>query len=85
VIGVPDLKWGETVCALVVLRTGEPVPTAAELIEFSKHQIASYKKPRHVVFIESLPKLVTGKVDKKLLREQYAGQEASQPQPEKQD
>jgi len=87
VIGVPDLKWGETVCALVVLRTGEPVPTAAELIEFSKHQIASYKKPRHVVFIESLPKLVTGKVDKKLLREQYAGQDFSQPQlqPEKQD
>jgi acyl-CoA synthetase (AMP-forming)/AMP-acid ligase II len=87
VIGVPDLKWGETVCALVVLRTGQPVPTAAELIEFSKHQIASYKKPKQVVFIERLPKLVTGKVDKKLLREQYAGQEASQPQPqpEKQD
>jgi hypothetical protein len=79
VIGVPDLKWGETVCALVVLRTGQPVPTAAELIEFSKYQIASYKKPKQVVFIERLPKLVTGKVDKKLLREQYAGQDFSQP------
>jgi acyl-CoA synthetase (AMP-forming)/AMP-acid ligase II len=71
VIGVPDAKWGENVCALVVLRAGIAVPTEQELIEFSRSQIASYKKPKHIVVLDALPKLVTGKVDKKLLRAQH--------------
>jgi acyl-CoA synthetase (AMP-forming)/AMP-acid ligase II len=70
VIGTPDPKWGENVCALVVLRAGAAVPSEQALIDFSKTLIASYKKPKRVVVLDALPKLVTGKVDKKLLRQQ---------------
>ncbi len=73
VVGTPDARWGESVCAVVVLRSGQPAPTEAELIDHARTQIASYKKPRHVVFVDALPKLVTGKIDKKLLRQQLPG------------
>ncbi len=71
VIGVPDAKWGENVCALVVLRASEEVPTEQAMIDFSKTLIASYKKPKRVTVLAALPKLVTGKVDKKLLRQEH--------------
>lgn len=66
VIGIPDDKWGESVCAYVV--PGSPPPTEIELIEHCRAKIASYKKPRRVVFMSELPKLASGKVDKKMLR-----------------
>src|SRR5690606_34997981 len=71
VIGVPDSKWGESVCAIVVLKPGVRV-SDSELIEFSKSQIASYKKPRKIVFVPELPKLVTGKINKLELRKLHA-------------
>ncbi|MDB5885597.1 MAG: putative fatty-acid--CoA ligase [Polaromonas sp.] len=72
VIGLPDPKWGENVCALIVLRPGTAEPGEQEVIDFTKTQIASYKKPKRVIVLATLPKLVTGKIDKKLLRQQHA-------------
>jgi acyl-CoA synthetase (AMP-forming)/AMP-acid ligase II len=71
VIGIPDEKWGESVCALVVLKAGRSA-TEAEIIEYSRTLIASYKKPKRVVFIDELPKLVTGKINKIELRQRFA-------------
>ena len=70
VIGVPDAKWGEAVMAIVVLKHGRN-PTADELIDHCRQMIASYKKPRHVVFADEIVKLPSGKVDKVRLRALY--------------
>lgn len=73
VIGLPDDFYGEIVAAAVVLRHGESL-SEDELIQFCKNQIASYKKPRKVFFVDSLPKSALGKVKKNLLREQLSAQ-----------
>lgn len=70
VIAVPDEKYGETVCAVVVLEAGAEL-SAEELIAHCREQLASYKKPRHVVFARELPRSHTGKVEKAALRESY--------------
>lgn len=70
VIGVPHERWGETVKAIVVLRTGSAA-TQAELIAFSKDRLASYKCPTSVDFIDVLPRNPSGKVLKKDLREPF--------------
>jgi acyl-CoA synthetase (AMP-forming)/AMP-acid ligase II len=72
VIGMPDLKWGENVCAVITVRAGAQAPSELEIIEFTRTQIASYKKPKRVVVVETLPKMVTGKIDKKQLRQDWA-------------
>lgn len=71
VIGVPDDVWGENVVAIIAPRAGEQV-TAAELIEFTRTRIASYKKPKAVGFVDELPKNASGKVLKRTLREMLA-------------
>lgn len=71
VIGVPDPKWGENVCAVVVLKPGQTV-TTEELIDHSRPLIASYKKPKQVIVVDALPKLVTAKINKAELRSLYA-------------
>lgn len=68
VFGVPDAKYGEEVCAWVVLRAGETLDAEA-LREFCRGQIAHYKVPRYVRFVEALPMTVTGKVQKFVMRE----------------
>ncbi len=74
VIGVPHPKWGETVKACIVLKAGAKA-TDDELIAHCKSLIASYKKPTSVDFMEALPRLFNGKIDKKALRAPYwAGQ-----------
>jgi acyl-CoA synthetase (AMP-forming)/AMP-acid ligase II len=71
VLGAPDPRWGEKVVAVVVAREGHAV-TGADLVAFCREEIASYKKPKHVVFIEVLPKNASGKVLKRELRDQIA-------------
>jgi acyl-CoA synthetase (AMP-forming)/AMP-acid ligase II len=74
VFGVPDEKWGEAVCAAIVLRAGA-VATEAEIVEHCRPLLAGYKKPRRVEFHEQLPKGATGKTLKRALRDpHWAGQ-----------
>ena len=73
VIGVPDAKWGEAVMAVVVLRPGVAA-TEAGIVDHCRSLIASYKKPRHVVFTDEIVKLPSGKIDKVRLRKLYATQ-----------
>ncbi len=75
VIGVPDPRWGESVKAYVVRAAGADV-TEEALIAHCRTMIASYKKPRSVEFIEALPRMFHGKIDKKALRApHWAGQQ----------
>ncbi|MBE9502356.1 MAG: AMP-binding protein, partial [Chloroflexi bacterium] len=70
VIGVPDPEWGQQPRAIVVLKEGEAA-TADELIEYCRERMSSFKRPRSVVFVDELPRTSTGKVLKRVLREQY--------------
>ncbi|MDT3669462.1 MAG: long-chain-fatty-acid--CoA ligase [Aromatoleum sp.] len=67
VIGLPDEAWGEAVSAAVVLRPGMSA-SADELIAHCKASLAGYKKPRHVAFLDELPKNPSGKILKRELR-----------------
>jgi long-chain acyl-CoA synthetase len=69
VVGVPDEVFGEAVAAFVELRPGASLD-AAGLIEHCRERIAGYKKPKHVFFVETLPRNALGKVLKVPLREQ---------------
>ena len=69
VVGRPDLKWGETVCAAVVLRAGESLDEAG-LIDWARDKLAGYKRPRSVVFLkpDEMPRNATGKILHRELR-----------------
>jgi fatty-acyl-CoA synthase len=67
VVAKPDEKWGETPCAFIELKPGE-MATADDLVAWCKKNLAGYKVPRHVVFVE-LPKTSTGKIQKFKLRD----------------
>jgi fatty-acyl-CoA synthase len=69
VVGVPDPRFGEAVCACVRLREGTSA-TEEEIREFCRDQIAHYKVPRYVRFVDSFPLTISGKVQKYLMREQ---------------
>jgi long-chain acyl-CoA synthetase len=68
VVGVPDEYRGETVKAFVSLKPGAAV-TEEELIGFCKQQMAAYKYPRSIDFVEDLPKTTTGKILRRELRD----------------
>jgi len=68
VVGAPHEKWVEAVTAFVVLRSGSAV-SEAELIEFTRERLASYKVPKSVRFIEQIPKSAVGKVLRRALRD----------------
>ncbi len=68
VVGVPDDKFGEEVLACVKLRAGASADAGA-IIDFCRGQIAHYKVPRYVLFVDAFPMTVSGKVQKYLLRE----------------
>lgn len=63
VVGVPDAEFGEAVCACVMLRKGEVAPKD-EILAFALQRLASYKKPRHMFFMDAFPIRNTTKVDK---------------------
>jgi fatty-acyl-CoA synthase len=67
VFGVPDSRFGEELCAWVRLRSGAAL-TEDDVRSFCKDQIAHYKVPRYVRFVEEFPMTVTGKVQKYLMR-----------------
>jgi acyl-CoA synthetase (AMP-forming)/AMP-acid ligase II len=71
VVGIPDERWGEAVCAIVVPNEGATIDVE-ELREHVSARIARYKAPRSVVVVGELPVLPTGKIDKKALRQRYA-------------
>ena len=69
VIGVPDQKYGEELCAWVKLREGEAI-SEDEVRDFCKGQIAHYKVPRYIRFVTDFPMTITGKIQKFAMREQ---------------
>ncbi len=70
VVAKPDEKWGETPCAFIELKAGEE-SCEEEIIEFCKANMAGFKRPSQVVFLD-LPKTSTGKIQKFILREMVA-------------
>jgi fatty-acyl-CoA synthase len=72
VVAVPDPKWIEAVCAVVVPRAGSSVE-ADELVSFARERIAAFKVPKRIVFADALPKNPSGKILKRELRDQLAG------------
>jgi fatty-acyl-CoA synthase len=69
VVGVPDAKYGEELCAWIKLKSGVAA-TPVEIQEFCKDQIAHYKIPRYIKFVDAFPMTATGKVQKFIMREQ---------------
>jgi acyl-CoA synthetase (AMP-forming)/AMP-acid ligase II len=70
VIGIPDERWGESPLAFVVRRSGSAL-TADEVVTHCRSRLASYKCPRRVEFVDTLPRNATGKVLKFELREPF--------------
>jgi fatty-acyl-CoA synthase len=72
-VGVPDEKYGEELCACIVVRPGHAADEAA-IRAFCSGQIAHYKIPRYIRFVEAFPMTVTGKIQKYVLRQQMAAE-----------
>jgi fatty-acyl-CoA synthase len=70
VFGIPDDIWGQKVCAAVVLEKNAEV-SEADIIDFCKSHVASFKKPKHVFFIDSLMRTPSGKIQRSALRDQF--------------
>ncbi len=70
VIGLPDEVWGEAITAFITLNPGQTIDEA-EIIAWSKENMASYKVPKRVIFMDALPRNPSGKVLKKDLRKMY--------------
>jgi fatty-acyl-CoA synthase len=68
VFGVPDARYGEEVCAWIVLKPGQSC-SEQEIRDFCREQIAHYKVPRYVRFVDEMPMTITGKVQKFAMRE----------------
>ena len=72
VIGLPHPDFGEAVVAVIVPIAGAP-PDEPAVIAHSKRELANFKVPKRVFFVDELPRNAMGKVQKNLLRERYAG------------
>jgi acyl-CoA synthetase (AMP-forming)/AMP-acid ligase II len=75
VVGAPDGKWGEAVCAVVVPTAGAGL-TLEAIRDGARSALAGYKLPRRLVIVDELPQLASGKVDKKRLRADMEGRGA---------
>jgi fatty-acyl-CoA synthase len=78
VFGVPDAKFGEEICAWIKLRD-DATMTQEDVRTFCRDQIAHYKVPRYVRFVQEFPMTVTGKMQKYLMREAMARELAGEP------
>src|SRR5205809_981714 len=67
IVGLPDERWGEAPHAFVVLKSGASV-TEPELRQFARDNLAHFKTPHSITFLEQLPKTATGKIQKYVLR-----------------
>jgi len=71
VVGLPDRKYGEELCAWIIPKPGQQ-PTEEEIRDFCKGQIAHYKVPKYIRFVDAFPMTVTGKIQKFRIREQMS-------------
>ena len=71
VIPVPSDEWGQEPRAIVVLKEGETA-TEEEIIEFARSKLASFKRPRSIIFVDNLPRSALGKLSRKQLAKEYA-------------
>ncbi|MFO1039025.1 MAG: AMP-binding protein [Geminicoccaceae bacterium] len=71
--GVPDHKFGEELCAAVIVKDGEEL-SESEVTDYCRSRIAHYKVPRYIRFVDAFPTTVTGKVQKYILRAQTAAE-----------
>jgi acyl-CoA synthetase (AMP-forming)/AMP-acid ligase II len=78
-VGVPDARWGESITAMVELANGARgddgaaracVPSAAEMVAWVKNELAHYKAPKHVLFVDDLGRAANGKLDYRGLRDE---------------
>jgi acyl-CoA synthetase (AMP-forming)/AMP-acid ligase II len=81
VFGVPHERWGETVAAAVVTRPGAHL-TQDEVVAHCTRQLAGYKKPTRVLFVDELPVNASQKLDRRALRTRYLGEDAPKPAPQ---
>jgi fatty-acyl-CoA synthase len=68
VVGLPDKKYGEELCAWIIAKPGQAV-TEQDIRDFCKGQIAHYKVPRYIQFVTEFPMTVTGKIQKFKIRD----------------
>lgn len=73
VVGVPDERWGETGCAFVVT-TAEQSVELEDIVSHCRQQLAGYKIPKHLRYIQELPRTASGKIRKEILRRQFLEQ-----------
>ena len=78
VVGVPDAKYLEVGCAVIVLRPGARV-TDEELREHCRMQLARFKCPKYFVRVDALPRTASGKVMKHVLRDEHRNLEEKVP------
>jgi fatty-acyl-CoA synthase len=81
VIGMPDERWGESGMAVVVRKSEmgmTEVQITKQIIEHCAQNLAKYKVPKAVVYIDELPRNASGKILKRTLREKYVGSESKQ-------
>jgi acyl-CoA synthetase (AMP-forming)/AMP-acid ligase II len=72
VVGLPHERWSEAITAIAVLRPGEDLP-ATELLTSVREHLDPYKVPKSVIYVDELPRTSTGKIQKNVLRDRFAG------------
>ncbi|MFP3978102.1 AMP-binding protein [Marinobacter sp. KMM 10035] len=73
VVAAPDNHWGEIPCAFITLKSGNDHLTAADIETYCRANLAGFKVPKKIVFMDDLPKTSTGKLQKHVLRSQLTG------------